>query len=203
MTSTDIATGNVRGLLAFLDFIAEKGYVKPATITPWKSAARQIFEKVEGEGYEDADARSFDIDEYLTRFENRSMGMYSADSLRAYRSRFRRAVEAYRSYLADPNWRPAMGRTARSLQGENGPRGRAAPRLQAKHSTSPPSPPSVAPSPTMIAYPFPLKSGQMAQLHLPTDLESEDAERLIHFIRALVFKQPKQLGAPPTPQDDE
>jgi len=35
----------------------------------------------------------------------------------------------------------------------------------------------------------------MAQLHLPTQLEREDAERLMQFIRALVFEQPRQLAS--------
>lgn len=203
MASTDISTGNVGGLLAFLDFMVDKGYASQAAIAPWKSAARQVFEKVEGENYEQADARSFDIDEYLARFENRSIGSYSADSLRAYRSRFRRAVEAYRSYLADPNWRPTSRRTRRSSQVENIARPRESKRSQGRQasslSTTTPSPASQS----LIAYPFPLKSGQMAQLQLPTDLESEDAERLIHFVRALVFKQPKQPSAPPAAEDDE
>jgi hypothetical protein len=42
----------------------------------------------------------------------------------------------------------------------------------------------------------------MAQLHLPTDLHSEDAERLIQFVRALVFKHPRQLN-PPVGTDHE
>jgi hypothetical protein len=50
-----------------------------------------------------------------------------------------------------------------------------------------------SPSSSLIAYPFPLKSGQMAQLNLPTQLDREDADRLTHFIRALVLEQPAQL----------
>ncbi len=196
MASPDIANGNVRGLLAFMDFMVEKGYGSAAAIGPWKSAAKQIFEKVEGDQFEETDVRALDIDEYLGRFENRSMGKYSADSLRAYRSRFRRAVEAYRSYLADPNWRPAMRRSQRrdvaNGEAETPPRRQ---KPTGARAAAAPTPAKPAPSGSVITYPFPLKSGQLAQLHLPTQLEREDAERLIQFVRALVFDQPRERAA--------
>lgn len=196
MASTEIADGNARGLLAFMDFMIEKGYGSAAAIGPWKSAARQVFERVEGEGFEDTDVRSFDIDEYIGRFENRSHGKYSANSLRAYRGRFRKAVESYRSYLADPNWRPALRPSSRLVK-SNGTAEkptRSRPRTEAKAPSEQTTQVPTATS-SLIAYPFPLKSGQIAQLQLPTQLEHEDAERLIQFVRALVFDQPRQLAA--------
>jgi hypothetical protein len=194
MASTDIADGNVRGLLAFMDFMIEKGYGSAAAIDPWKSAAKQVFERVEGEGFEEADVRSVDIDEYIGRFENRSHGKYSANSLRAYRGRFRRAVESYRSYLADPNWRPSFQASSRSSQ-INGIVEKQTRRRSRATTPKPEQPQVSSASSTLIAYPFPLQSGQIAQLHLPTQLEHGDAERLIQFVRALVFDQPRQLRA--------
>jgi hypothetical protein len=184
-----------------MDFMVEKGYGSSAAIGPWKSAAKQIFEKVEGDAFEEVDARTFDIDEYLGRFENRSMGRYSADSLRAYRSRFRRAVESYRAYLADPNWRPSMRKPTRAAAASGG--GQKAPRPRARTASQTPSAPTPPPAPpgSVIAYPFPLKSGRIAQLHLPTQLDHEDAERLIQFVRALVFEQPRQLASGDSERD--
>jgi hypothetical protein len=193
MASPEIGSGNARGLMAFMDFMVAKGYGTSGAIEPWKSAAKQVFSTVEGEGFEEADVRTFDIDEYMSRFENMSLGKYSAESLRAYRSRFRKAVEAYRSYLADPNWKPTM-RRPRNSGGEassgKGP--------SKRPSGGPPpladAPPASVAEGSLITYPFPLKSGQMAQLHLPTHLDREDAERLTYFIRALVLEQPAQLN---------
>jgi hypothetical protein len=198
----DIASGKVGGLLVFMDFMVDKGYGSGAAIRPWKSAARQVFSVVEGDGFEDADARNFDIDEYFARFENRSMGKYGADSLRAYRSRFRKAVEAYRSYLSDPNWKPSMRQSARPPRDSNSKKkptqkpARTAPHIAREVSAGPPTS-------SLMTYPFPLKSGQMAQLHLPTQLERDDAERLTHFIRALVFDQPRQLEGGDADRDEE
>jgi hypothetical protein len=198
MASPDIAGGNAGGLLAFMDFMMDKGYGSIGSINPWKSAAKQVFSTVEGDDFQGLDVRTFDIDEYMDRFQNRTIGKYSSESLRAYRQRFRKAVEAYRSYLADPNWRPALKRSPRPKKtdsdGSNRSKSTARPQAEPSAAVSPSHSP--APSASLIAYPFPLKGGQMAQLHLPTQgLDREDAERLTHFIRALVFDQPAQLEA--------
>jgi hypothetical protein len=202
MASPDIAGGNAGGLLAFMDFMIDKGYGSAGAIGPWKSAARQVFSTIEGDDFESLDIRSLDIDEYMERFQNRTIGRYSAESLRAYRQRFRKAVESYRAYLADPNWRPSLKRTSRPKKGdaESSKRSKAATTalpVQADTLSH------AAPAAALIAYPFPLKSGQMAQLHLPAKgLDGEDADRLTHFLRALVFDQPAQLG-PGTAEEDD
>jgi hypothetical protein len=197
METPDISSGNVGGLLAFMDFMISKGYASAGAISPWKSAARQVFSTVEGDDYEDFDIKSLDVDEYFGRFENRSMGKYSAGSLSSYRARFRRAVDAYRSYLADPNWKPVMRRpTQKAGDAAEGSKKRSVgskkpqtgPVERAKKAAAPSSP-------ALMTYPFPLKSGQVAQLHLPTKLDPDDAERLTQFVRALVFEQPRRLGA--------
>jgi hypothetical protein len=194
MAAPEIGSGNAKGLMTFMDFMVAKGYGTPGAIEPWKSAAKQVFSTVEGEGFEEADVRTFDIDEYLSRFENMSIGKYSAGSLRAYRGRFRKAVEAYRSYLADPNWKPTL-RRSRNAAG-NGGSTKAAPKAAAKKGArpAPKADDAARVEGSLITYPFPLKSGQMAQLHLPTQLDREDAERLTHFIRALVFEQARRLN---------
>jgi hypothetical protein len=200
MATLEIGSGNAKGLMAFMDFMVAKGYGTSGAIEPWKSAAKQVFSTVEGEGFEEADVRTFDIDEYLSRFENMSLGKYSAESLRAYRGRFRKAVEAYRSYLADPNWKPTL-RRSRNTAGNGAPTKPAAKPAAKKGVPAALKAVDAAPvEGSLITYPFPLRSGQMAQLHLPTQLAREDAERLTHFIRALVFDQLAQLN-PGDPED--
>jgi hypothetical protein len=196
MATTDIATGSAAGFMSFMDFMIQKGYGTPGSISLLKSAAKQVFSIVEGEDFDGVDVRSFDIDEYLSRFENRSMGRYTAESLSAYRSRFRKAIESYRSYLADPNWKPAArSTTARRTLASGLPNGKKSDKQQkavgGDRATKSEVPRDASAS--TIAYPFPLKSGQIAQLHLPTRLDRDDAERMTAFIRALVFDQPRQF----------
>lgn len=47
--------------------------------------------------------------------------------------------------------------------------------------------PEPAPIPAMIIYPFPLRGGQRAELHLPAVLSPADAARLAAFITALAI----------------
>lgn len=194
MATPDIATGTAAGLMDFMDFMIDKGYAKPSAITPWKSAAKQVFSTLEGEDFGGLEVRNLDVDDYFARFENRSMGKYSADSLTAYRSRFRKAVDSYQSYLQDPNWKPSAGTFRRATGRPTTSTGGTA----ATHDETASAAKSSAPSPSLITYPFPLRSGQVAQLHLPTQLDQTDAERLVHFVRALVFDPPRQLpsGSP-------
>lgn len=48
---------------------------------------------------------------------------------------------------------------------------------------------------SLIDYPFPLRSGQVAHLRLPMKLEKSDADRLGAFIRTLVYEPQLELTA--------
>ncbi len=73
-----IGAGNVEGLLAFLDYLVQKGYATHAAIHPLKVATRAVFSKMEGEKFRTFDVRTFDPDEYLDRFENRVVARVQA-----------------------------------------------------------------------------------------------------------------------------
>jgi hypothetical protein len=48
---------------------------------------------------------------------------------------------------------------------------------------------------SLIDYPFPLRSGQVAYLKLPMRLDKADAERLGTFVRTLAFEPVLELTA--------
>jgi hypothetical protein len=195
-----MGSGTVAGLMAFYDYLVNKGIATASAVTPLKSAARQIFETVEGTANVDGiDVRSLDIEDYLDRFQVKAIGSgrYKPESITAYRTRFNRGMEYYSTYLttgAVPKFR------LRTAGGSNRTR-----------SSTPSAPPATAPdggkAPTpdpgesqsvgadLISYPFPLQSGGLATLRLPKRLEREDAERLAAFVRTLVFEPQKQLPA--------
>jgi hypothetical protein len=181
-----IGSGTVDGLLAFCDYLIDKGYASSGAVGPWKSAAKQVFEAVEGENYGTTDVRAIDLDEYLSRFEDMERGHYKAESIASYGSRLRRAHEAYLAFLAD-------GRTPqlrRGPQRQDGDRARPGPRTQT-------TPPAQAASTVadLVEYPFPLRSGQLAYVRLPKKLEKTDAERIAAFVRTLVFEPMAELTA--------
>jgi hypothetical protein len=197
--SGEIGAGTANGLLAFCDYLMERGIAPSSAVQPWKSAARQVFTRVEGtEDFGDLDVRGLDVDEYMERFVHKTHGEYKRHSLNAYESRFRRAVESYRGYLADPmGWRPKLRGSSRRTTDASG-NGRSRAQASSQVPAAPgarSSPAGVAASsvPALIDFPFPLQSGQIGHLYLPSPLDKEDADRLTQFIRALVFDRPAQL----------
>lgn len=201
MAASDvIGSGTANGLLAFCDYLKDRGIAPASAVNPWKSAAKNVFSRVEGtDDFGSVDIQAIDVDEYMTRFANKSRGEYKPDSLNAYSSRFRKAVEAYRGYLADPmGWRPKLRASSRRSP-EAGSNGRTSASdggvlAQTAGTLNPVAPASpAAPQPGLIDYPFPMRNGEMAHLHLPSPLDKEDADRLTQFVRALVFERQAQL----------
>jgi hypothetical protein len=189
-----IATGSAEGLYDFCDWLIRKGLMSSSAVEPLRSATKQIVGTVDA----DADPSmvnvgdpAFDVESYMDRFEKIAGSRYAPDSLNAYRRRFRRAIELYRQYLKDgaANFKaPTRRAPRRRPMRENGPGvGSNVPAV-----TTPPSTPPAASD--LIDYPFPLRSGQIAHLHLPARLEKGDADRMAVLIRALVFEPQPQLG---------
>ncbi|MGA7705507.1 MAG: hypothetical protein WB998_11490 [Solirubrobacteraceae bacterium] len=185
----NISSGSAGGLLAYLDSLTRE------TEDPWpsvlKSAARQVFLIVDGDDFAALDVTTLDVDGYLQRFEDvaRAEKRYAPRSLSAYQSRFRRAIDAYLSHLADPSWRPRpLEQRARTSMtrgsSKEGLRDRDTPIGSTRSQLDSPSDSAVP----FVTYPFPLKSGEIARLHLPPQLDVGDAERLMAFIQALVVQ---------------
>jgi hypothetical protein len=191
---SNISSGTAGDLLAYMDSLTQ------TTEAPWpsvlKSAARQVFLIVDGDDFAERDVMTLDIDEYLGRFEDvaRADGRYAPRSLRAYQSRFRRAVGHYRSHLADPHWEPPLSlveqraRTPVATAGSSRESSRHRDTPPTGKARSQPSSPRDSSAP-FVTYPFPLRSGEIARLHLPPQLDPGDAERLTAFIRALVVQE--------------
>jgi hypothetical protein len=187
--TTTIGAGNVEGLLAFLDYLVEKGYATQSAVHPLKAATRAVFSRMEGERFVEFDVRTFDPDEYLDRFQNRVVGDYKQESLASYRQRVKRAVAAYRDYLATGNVSAIGSRASRRTRRET-----PSPATSSKaNGNGEVHAPDVTGS--LIDYPFPLRSGQVAHLRLPMKLDKADADRLSTFLRSLVFDPQLELSA--------
>lgn len=192
MDTVKINTGTAAGLLEFLDYLVQKGYGSQSAISPWKSASRRVLMAMEGDDFESTSIRGVDVDEYMDRFENKERASYKAESLRAYRARFRKAVEAYEGFLADgaiPSFRsPSSKKSSSPATSQEGPDGASTrtDRGQSSHGTTT-SPPTGSP---MVDYPFPLQGGGLAHLRLPETLQPGDANRLASFVRTLVVDPP-------------
>ena len=188
-----ISSGTAAGLFQFLDYLVDKGYAPPNSVRPWRIAARKVLEEMEGERFLDTSVLDFNVDEYMDRFATKKRHEYKAESLSAYRTRFRRAVDVYRGYLTDGNgWKPPSFKGSRiratSPKDTNG----TVVEIGAATETDT-AVPITATRGTLLDYPFPLSDGDLAHLRLPRTLTPRDAERIGAFVKTLAFE--------PAPED--
>jgi hypothetical protein len=204
---TPSATG--AGLVAFLDYAIQKGYLKTATGQAMKTAVKEVLSATEGaDGWETVDLTSLDEDDVLRRFETLRAMKFSAGSLSTYKGRYSRAAAMFEEFRASPaTWRPSVKQRSRT-------KGNGAPTTAAPGSPKTDggarSTPAPAPAPhpghgsAIITYPFPLRQGVLASLELPPDLTRREAQRLVAFIESLAIEdevaEPAQL--PPEPPDE-
>jgi len=196
---TGLASGTVGGLLAFFDYLVDKGLGRSSAVAPLKSAAKQVFELVEGtEHIDEVGIENLDADDYFSRFEVKaiSSGKYKPESIAAYRNRFVRGLEYYKKYITTGE--------APKLQLRTTSVGRKKTAVTKSLVDAQVEPQAVT-APTgdnLISYPFPLQAGGIATLRLPARLERIDAERLAAFVRTLVLEPQKQLTASVMPLDE-
>lgn len=189
-TSNHQASPTGAGLILFLDYATKKGYLKTPTGSAMRTACREVLSAVEGDDWETVDLLAIDIDDVLRRFETLRAMKFKSDSLNTYKTRFRKAMEMFAAFRADPSgWRPELKQRNRG--------GKVEPAARANGVREPesPSPEPAAPSRhssgashgPMITYPFPLRDGVLASVQLPADLSRKEAKRLSAFIESLAL----------------
>jgi hypothetical protein len=178
----------VEGLLAYCDWLVDKGYATVAQVDPWRTATRKVFETVEGEEYASLDISGIDLADYLARFQTLAGSQYKSESIVTYGRRLRNALDAHEHYLSTgrpPTFR--RGGSSPKKEGEAKPGAAAVAPAQGPAQTL-----SVA-GPGLVEFPFPLRGGQMAQLRLPTRLDKSDVDRLSAFLRTLQAEEQPQI----------
>jgi hypothetical protein len=179
----------VEGLLAYCDWLVDKGYATVAQVDPWRTATRKVFETVEGDAYASLDLSGIDLADYLGRFQTLAGSQYKSESIVSYGRRLRNAMDAHEHYLS-------TGRPPTFRRGGSSPKqdGDAKPKAaKAARTTQAPAQTPGGGGVGFMEYPFPLRGGQMAQLRLPTRLDKSDAERLCVFIRTLPMEEQAQI----------
>ncbi len=187
--SNQIGSGTAAGLIEFLDQLIEKGRGTTGSITPLKITVKKILAAVDGEDkWAQVKIGDIDIEDYLTRFKNKTIGIYSEGSYITYKSRLNKAKEWYTNFLLNPGWAPtkknespvkkknidvpskviesSTTNTLNSINNDNVP--------QIKSTSS-----------DLITYPFPLRAGKIVHLYLPIDLTLAEAKRLGRYLETL------------------
>ena len=181
---------NVEGLLAYCDWLVDKGYATVAQVDPWRTAIKKVFETVEGDGYPSVDLTSIDLADYLARFQTLAGSQYKTESIVTYGRRLRNAIDAHEHYLSTGR-PPTFKRGGSSPKQDGDAKPKAAKVLIAE--TQAPAQTAGLSGVGLVEFPFPLRSGQMAQLRLPTRLDKTDVERLSAFLRTLQSEEQAQI----------
>lgn len=195
-----IGNGKISGLIAYLENLSTKGKVKTSAITPLKSATKAVFSTVVGERWQEIDVRNIDIDDYINRFKNLTIGKYDSNSYNAYRARVSRVINWYNNFLQDPGWCPTVKDRPRDIK-KNKTTLQSVNMTHSVNDVSEDKTVSAAYHATeqahvsepqhvstkLISFPFPMSNGVIATLYLPQSISPNDANRLQDFIKALVI----------------
>jgi hypothetical protein len=193
MTS-QIGSGTSQGLIEYLDQLISKGKATPGSIVPLKSTLKQVLSTVvDGEEWKDINIRELDVDDFINRFKNKTIGKYSPSSYTVYQSRINKVKEWYIKFLLDPGWAPKIEATGK-IQ-----RVKTKPSISSSESTVKndfidtgklEKPNSVLND--LITYPFPLREGKIVYLSLPIDLTPAEAGRLSKFLDSVSVDKSSQ-----------
>lgn len=190
-----MGNGKTKNAIEYLDNLVEKGKATRGSITPLKIAFTKVVQTVDGDTWEDTEVKTIDVDDYMARFTNLTMGKYSSDSLTAYKSRVNKVVKWYLQFLNKPGWTPDMQSRNRTTKVAVKPidiqklksteaSQAAAPSIDVAQSM-----PAVAGSAHRILYPYPLTNGQLVHISLPLKLSKKDARRIGAFIESIAIDE--------------
>lgn len=195
-----MGSGRAKNAVEYLDAILEKGRATSGAIAPLKIAFTKVMETVDGENWKETEVRDIDIDDYMNRFANLTLGKYSPESLIVYKSRVNKVVKWYIQFLDKPGWMPDVPRRTRKHKENQG----TADDIPASTQHNKPSPyPDenqgaqrhvLTPSSNRILYPFPLLDGQLIHVSLPIKLSKEDARRIGAFIESIAMVTETERG---------
>jgi len=168
-------------LLEFLDYLSNKGLMNRTTAAARKAAANKVLGILDKS--EAADVSKLDIDKLMSRFHNLAGANYTPESLNAYKSRLKSAIEDFLRYQKDPlNFRPAVQSSARRSE-----------RPRASADSKDPSRPNEYPKDSVEAppaavniIPIPIRPNLTIKIQgLPFDLTVSEANKIANVIKAL------------------
>jgi len=182
------------GIVDHYTWAAKKGVMNPNTAGSLKAAAQSVLLAFDPDNWKQLDLTKLNVEEALQRFRNLKSREYTPTSLEVVQNRFRRAVASYFEYLQDPaGWKP----TTRTVTPRKSNDGKKSTPTGGADVETPESQPftigmlsaSISQSATskLMDYPFPLREGVIAHLHLPRDLTAKDVRRLHVFMQSLVL----------------
>jgi hypothetical protein len=182
-TSTALYDGSISGLMDFLSHAKAKGMLAARTADAYRSACMCIL-SMQGEGWERTSLGDLNLELQVESYARRPGASVKLATLVTYRQRLQAAIELYKEFLDDPAGfqGPAKGRrspVASSAEPVTG--------VVLAARTEDVATPRFSNASSLVTYPFPLRSGALAFLHLPRDLSFSDVRRLCAFLESLAM----------------
>lgn len=191
-----IGDGKAKNVIEYLDTILDKGKATPGAISPLKISFTKVLQIVEGENWEETDIRTIDIQDYMNRFANLTMGRYSPESLTVYKSRVNKVLIWYKQFLDNPGWTPEIRRrspknkTKAYISTSNTS-------IKSRRDTTPmplvdkihQQPIDSMDTDNRVSYPYPLLNGELIYLSLPRKLTKQDAKRIAAFVEGVAIDE--------------
>lgn len=140
--------------------------------------------------WQNEDVSQLNVDDLLLRFQNLKKKDFRPNVLEVYKKRFKVALDSYLEYLRDPgNWRASsQERQVGSVIGNFKTSGRRSAARRTTVESDPGELSATTSSAGMTEYKFPLRTGIVVKLFLPTDLNPQDVQRLTGFLNMLVVE---------------
>jgi len=174
-----------QGLMAFLDYLANKGLMSKNTAMSRKAAANKVLGILSEE--ESVDVVGIDLEEIMLRFQNLKGQSYAPGSLNAYKSRIKSALDDFEAYLSNPlGFKPNIQTRERKLSAiETGASNQTS---DAQNSSAAQSNRSVAARHASIdIVPIPIRSDLTIHIQgLPFDLSKSEAQKISNVVLAMV-----------------
>ena len=175
-----MADGRSRAdLLAFVDYLGQKGLIPPNTASARKASANKVL-AILAEN-EAADVTLLDQNSLFTRFGHLHKSDYSPESLQTYVSRTRTALDDFKRFCDEPlNFRPKPSGVMK-LRGVNG---------KPKPGAAPASPDDQRPSEPVSTHavqvlPISIRADLVVKIAgLPHDLTASEAQRIANIVLA-------------------
>jgi hypothetical protein len=157
------------------------GLINNTTASARKAAVNKVLGILDDS--EAADVSVIDIDEVMGRFHNLAGEKYTPESLTAYKSRVKSAIDDFLRYQKDPlNFKPsAQGASKRSVD-----RQKTAPSAISTRREPPSAPLSEAPPASVNIVPIPIRPDLTIKIQgLPYDLTTQEAAKIANVIKAM------------------
>src|ERR1035437_6493438 len=165
-------------LLKFLDTLGTKGLANANTAQSLRVSCGKIL--VDLSDAEEADVRKVDVSLSVRKFNNKNPGTLAPSSLAEYQRRVTLAIREFDLYQGNPAGYRGIGRA--SVRGENGEKFAAKKKEQTPRITGPTEPDRSAHAASAgtpgLSHAFPMRPDFLAQLVLPRDLKTSEAQRL-------------------------